>query len=214
MDPDVVRQIRFTLPKAVMPDHDPLTLANTTDSGSPLKKLKIVLDISMGRTILRVFSTSHPETRMFQCYKNTGAPDPCHVRASYETTDPLTKDFVVTIRAEGLDNSRCFAQRHRAYGRTTMHLTLIPEFDIPIMRSQEYILLLDRSGSMSGSRIETAKRTVTSLLHALPSEGTIFNIFSFGSSYESLYGTSVQYNQQSLDTVVSRSFENYSPSPY
>ncbi|KAG6380484.1 hypothetical protein JVT61DRAFT_8637 [Boletus reticuloceps] len=45
-----------------------------------------------------------------------------------------------------------------------MQLTLVPKFQAPKIPSQEYIFIIDRSGSMSNTPIETAKRTLIMLL--------------------------------------------------
>ncbi|ETE64526.1 von Willebrand factor A domain-containing protein 5A, partial [Ophiophagus hannah] len=76
----------------------------------------------------------------------------------------------------------------------------------------EFIFLLDRSGSMgtligdsfgSQSRIESAKETLIFLLKSLPL-GCYFNIYGFGSTYDSFYPQSVKYTQQTMDTSVQR----------
>jgi hypothetical protein len=56
---------------------------------------------------------------------------------------------------------------------------------------------------MGGSRIETAKRTLVMLLRAPPSQGTQFNIFSFGSRCSSLWESSVAYTESTLAAAVS-----------
>ncbi|XP_034278950.1 von Willebrand factor A domain-containing protein 5A isoform X2 [Pantherophis guttatus] len=76
----------------------------------------------------------------------------------------------------------------------------------------EFIFLLDRSGSMgntlgnsfgSQSRIESAKETLIFLLKSLPL-GCYFNIYGFGSTFDSFYPQSVKYTQQTMDTSVQR----------
>jgi hypothetical protein len=44
-----------------------------------------------------------------------------------------------------------------------MQFTIVPNFQLPPVKGQEYIFLIDRSSSMSGARIETAKRFVDTL---------------------------------------------------
>ncbi|XP_026539991.1 von Willebrand factor A domain-containing protein 5A-like [Notechis scutatus] len=74
----------------------------------------------------------------------------------------------------------------------------------------ELIFLLDRSGSMdttmdnscgSPTRIQSAKETLIFLLKSLPL-GCYFNVYGFGSTYESFYPQSVEYTQESMSTSV------------
>ena len=46
----------------------------------------------------------------------------------------------------------------------------------------EYIFLIDRSGSMSGQRIEAAKEALIIFLKSLP-EDSYFDVVSFGTNY-------------------------------
>lgn len=61
----------------------------------------------------------------------------------------------------------------------------------------EFVLLLDRSGSMRGDRITTAKLAVEYFIKSLP-ENSLFNIVSFGTAFNKLFPDSQAY---STDTV-------------
>ncbi len=55
-----------------------------------------------------------------------------------------------------------------------------------VSNDSNYLFFIDRSGSMSGKRIETAKNSLVYFLKSLPEESK-FNIISFGSNDKSLY---------------------------
>ncbi len=60
------------------------------------------------------------------------------------------------------------------------------------IRNNEYIFLIDRSGSMSGVPIQLAVKALKVFLHSLPM-GCLFNVYSFGSKYEVLFAESMEY---------------------
>jgi len=67
----------------------------------------------------------------------------------------------------------------------------------------EYIVLIDRSGSMSGDRIVMARQSLIVFLKSLPKE-SCFNVVSFGTRHSSLYSSSVQTNQKSLESAIAQ----------
>ncbi|XP_077319428.1 von Willebrand factor A domain-containing protein 5A-like [Lithobates pipiens] len=78
--------------------------------------------------------------------------------------------------------------------------------------SKEFIFLVDRSASMACTittgpnplrRIQVAKETLVFLLKSLPL-GSYFNVFGFGSSFESFFLESVAYTQQSMEEALKK----------
>ncbi|XP_078522465.1 von Willebrand factor A domain-containing protein 5A-like [Lissotriton helveticus] len=74
----------------------------------------------------------------------------------------------------------------------------------------EFIFLMDRSGSMdycmsserdSPRRIDSAKETMVLLLKSLPL-GCYFNVFGFGSHFQSFFPDSVEYTQESMKSAL------------
>ncbi|XP_042328291.1 von Willebrand factor A domain-containing protein 5A-like isoform X2 [Sceloporus undulatus] len=97
-------------------------------------------------------------------------------------------------------------------GDPVLLLTLYPSLPAPKPipnDAGEFIFLLDRSGSMDcntyspRSRIQSAKETLLLLLKSLPL-GCYFNIYGFGTDYESFYPQSVEYSQQTMSESLER----------
>ncbi|XP_029301681.1 von Willebrand factor A domain-containing protein 5A-like isoform X1 [Cottoperca gobio] len=92
-------------------------------------------------------------------------------------------------------------------GDPVVMLSLYPEFPQAVMSSLascgEFVFLLDRSGSMSGARIKSARDTLLLLLKSLPM-GCYFNIYSFGSSHEHIFPKSVEYSQETMEEALKK----------
>ncbi|XP_026047554.1 von Willebrand factor A domain-containing protein 5A-like isoform X3 [Astatotilapia calliptera] len=92
-------------------------------------------------------------------------------------------------------------------GDPVVMVSLYPEFPQSVMSSTascgEFVFLMDRSGSMSNTRIRSAKDTLLLLLKSLPI-GCYFNIYSFGSRYEHIFLKSVEYSQQTMEEALKK----------
>uniref|UniRef100_UPI00398ECFF0 von Willebrand factor A domain-containing protein 5A-like isoform X2 n=1 Tax=Pristiophorus japonicus TaxID=55135 RepID=UPI00398ECFF0 len=99
-------------------------------------------------------------------------------------------------------------------GDPTVMLTFYPSF--PEKSSQvtsgEFIFLIDRSGSMDcrmshcgreTTRIQSAQDTLLLLVKSLP-VGCFFNIYGFGSRFDSFFPASVEYNQESMKSALEK----------
>ena len=62
----------------------------------------------------------------------------------------------------------------------------------------ELIFMIDRSGSMNGNLINSAKETILLFLHSLPAN-TYFNVISFGTYFQSLFKESQPYSNANLE---------------
>ena len=66
----------------------------------------------------------------------------------------------------------------------------------------DFVLIIDRSGSMEGASINMAKEAAVFFLKSL-SEGSFFNVVSFGSSYSKLFPTSVPVSSPNINQAIS-----------
>ncbi|XP_057695047.1 von Willebrand factor A domain-containing protein 5A-like isoform X3 [Corythoichthys intestinalis] len=101
-----------------------------------------------------------------------------------------------------VEAGKAFATPGTIIGDPVMMLSVYPEFSQEVMSSittsGEFVFLLDRSGSMDGARISSARDTLLLLLKSLP-VGCYFNIYSFGSSFEPIFQNSIEYNETTLE---------------
>ncbi|XP_060770429.1 von Willebrand factor A domain-containing protein 5A-like isoform X6 [Neoarius graeffei] len=108
------------------------------------------------------------------------------------------------------------AQPGTLMGDPVVLVSFYPEFPESVMSSMsscgEFVFLMDRSGSMScdihngpraQGRMECARDTLLLLLKSLPM-GCYFNIYGFGSHYESFFPKSVQYSQDTMEQAVKK----------
>ncbi|XP_077578084.1 von Willebrand factor A domain-containing protein 5A-like isoform X2 [Stigmatopora nigra] len=90
-------------------------------------------------------------------------------------------------------------------GDPALMLSVYPEFPQGVMSSDttsgEFVFLLDRSGSMQGARINSARDTLLLLLKSLPM-GCYFNIYSFGSSFNAIFPKSMEYNETTMEKAL------------
>ncbi|KAJ7682857.1 von Willebrand factor type A domain-containing protein [Mycena rosella] len=126
-----------------------------------------------------------------------------YARVSLSSDSALDKDFILTIKSAGLDTPRCVAELHPTHNTVALGLTLVPRFKLPDLSRQEFVFLVDRSGSMSGKRMAAARHALVVMLRALPHEGSLFQIMSFGSRCTALWAAgSKPYNQETLEEAT------------
>lgn len=205
MDDSRADEIRLQLPVSIGSARygPPLPEAQNANRPEATTRVRFVASIQTSGPLLDIRSPSHKEVVEIESSVEDqgGTSSSNHARATFSSPSFLLDDFVLVIRSEGLDTSRCFAEvQHET---VALQLMVTPKLEVPRPSKQEYLFLVDRSGSMSGGRIETAKQALETLLRILPSKGSYVNIFSFGSDCDNgLWPTSHSYSRTSLQEAV------------
>lgn len=201
MDDDFIDQVRFHLPVSVGMRFGVIPDGMHGARQIPPERINISADVFMRGTIHSITSPTHPTLVLLGSEALGDAGPVQRQKTHYRSGDFLAEDFVLSVKADGLDAARCFAERGPT-GTVAMQLTMVPQIKLTPIPAQEYIFLVDRSGSMRGQRIEKARSALVMLLRALPRKGTMFNIFSFGTTCTSLWGESMEYTSGTLAEVV------------
>jgi Ca-activated chloride channel homolog len=124
------------------------------------------------------------------------------VSLNNEKTAP-DRDIVLDLKQENNFEGLCLVSTHEN-GDTAgqIHLSpTLPEDKNYNPPKTELYFVLDCSGSMGGSSIESAKRTLELCLRQLSSEDT-FNIYIFGSHFSSFSNHLLTYNQNNFDEAI------------
>lgn len=200
-DDELLNSIRFSLPTYVGERYG---LAPGVVHKQYVKrhaKFTLSADVRTTSAMEQVTSPSHKVRIVPQ--EGDALRSRCCVVLDAATNARLDKDFVLTIKANKLDAPRCVAEVLQEKDSVALSLTLVPRFGVQPIASQEFIFLIDRSGSMDEDhKIDFAKKALLIMLKSLPNTNTTFNILSFGSSFSSLWPASEPYSEASLHTAV------------
>ena len=198
------RYLRYFLPITMKPRYSPIA-----SSAEPHQSVRCSLSLSMraGYTggLVGVSSPSHP----IACEVVEGGDVQVQL---CDDTSHLDKDLIVLIEpcspdvpslVWGSPRSGSLESETRSLGNSPAFMVnFIPCFNTSAEScSSEVVFIVDRSGSMSGQPIDSAKATLSLLLRSLQ-PGCYFNIIGFGSNFTKLYsGGSIAYNQKSLEAA-------------
>ncbi|KAL5473250.1 hypothetical protein EMCRGX_G027707 [Ephydatia muelleri] len=196
--------VRFSLPAVLKPRYtpvgstDPLAkIEAASHHGSAPAVFSFHLEVA-SRGVSDVTSPTH------QLSKETRGEV---IKASINEGQPLDKDLVVVVQYKSpyepkaiVENGEKGADKESMISGPVVMLNFFPEFKSS-KAACEFIFLVDRSGSMGGEFIKSARETLILFLKSI-SPGCSFNVIGFGSNYESLFPSSVPYNQENLDRAI------------
>ena len=221
--------VLVTIPTSVAPRYGamPSTMANNTAKSWAVPEkngLQIKIQVSSPVAITKIEGRTHlvsvemgshgtrvtKDIRDFSKKKNPQSYDPKKAAATLSDRNAcLGKDFVLFIEAKDgqLLASRAISEPHpTVLNRSALMVSInlrdmyTPDVVAPKTAS-EIIFVADRSGSM-GDTMEALKTAMKFFLKSLPNN-CIFNICSFGSTYELMWPKSQRYNQKTVNEALS-----------
>lgn len=202
--------VRFTIPTFIAPRYGYGNVGSA--SGNPFThsfvqqgiSFTIDAEVPEGAAITAIRSPSHPIA--VSIGKTSSATEGTALslgRASATLSlgsVELDKDIIVQIVSTNSGDPAAVVEKHPTLATQALMVTLVPKFTLPAEKP-EIAFLCDRSGSMAGSSERRVKAALRIFLKSLP-VGVLFNIVSFGSTFDFLWPKSKPYTQESLDQAT------------
>ena len=152
-------------------------------------EMSINMNIQMISEIVSVNSPSHPSAFCSVIEGRTASGGFTFGK------EPMTKDLIVMIEVLAPHEPRVCLEEDEE-GNLAAMVTLFPRLNFREVLV-EVVFLVDRSGSMSGSRIEHARKCLKHLVECVP-DNCYFNVIGFGSSFEKSFQKSTKKTKESL----------------
>ncbi|KAH0626612.1 hypothetical protein JD844_001692 [Phrynosoma platyrhinos] len=210
--------IRFVLPAVLNPRYVPQGLEETTitQSIARVPKGQLPYTLSLSATVESIYGINRIESKCTLEPLRYIVEDQTRAQVSLAEGHQFDRDVELLIYYKDVHKPSALFEAGKPgvapgllMGDPALLLTLYPSITAPKpgqSTTGEFIFLLDRSGSMdcatdysqdSPMRIQSAKETLILLLKSLPL-GCYFNIYGFGSTYDSFYPQSVEYTQKTM----------------
>uniref|UniRef100_A0A8C6U190 von Willebrand factor A domain containing 5A n=1 Tax=Neogobius melanostomus TaxID=47308 RepID=A0A8C6U190_9GOBI len=206
LDVQADEALRFCLPAVLNPRYQP-TVTSVPSSLVPYD-LTFLARVQSARPISKVESNCTMDPLEFLSQDQTAASVKLAAGHKFDRDVELLIYYKDTHEPSAVvEAGQASAKAETLMGDPAVMLSLYPEFPKDIMSSVsssgEFVFLLDRSGSMSGGRIASARDTLLLLLKSLPM-GCFFNIYSFGSTFEQIFPESVEYKQETMEEALKK----------
>ncbi|XP_016115164.1 von Willebrand factor A domain-containing protein 5A-like [Sinocyclocheilus grahami] len=213
--------LRFCLPAVLNPRYTPAASAAGVPEVSSASVVPYTLSLSVevrsSDRISRLESSCPLDPLEFLDAQHT------HATVNLSAGHRFDKDVELLLYYENthqpsavVEAGAAAAQSGSLMGDPALMISLYPEFPADVMSSLasqgEFIFVVDRSGSMgcamhhgkdAQKRIESARDTLLLLLKSLPM-GCYFNIYGFGSRFESFFPQSVVYSEDAMEEALKR----------
>lgn len=193
------RALRFLLPTTVSPRYVP---AEDAAGVSPTPGERVTPPVALRVPYGFTFEASVSSPGGLASVESPTHPlrveldgDRARVSLSSEVA-AMDRDVVVLIEPKRAREPRATLER-QPDGSLVAAVSWVPALGEGRREPREVVFLVDRSGSMAGSSIEQVRAALDLCLRSL-AEGDSFDIVSFGSGWESLFGACRPYTQEAL----------------
>eukprot|EP01122_Echinamoeba_exundans_P011368 TRINITY_DN4497_c0_g2_i2.p1 TRINITY_DN4497_c0_g2~~TRINITY_DN4497_c0_g2_i2.p1 ORF type:complete len:779 (+),score=206.84 TRINITY_DN4497_c0_g2_i2:241-2577(+) len=154
--------------------------------------LTIDVQFEMTSPISQIVCESHPKAVKSEIISG----DPRRGSLKMPTTpNPLVEDLEILVQLEDPSRLSAIVQKNEKGDKIAM-VSFWPRL-VDFEPLGEVIFLVDRSGSMQGTKMRRTIETMQIFLRSL-SPGVKFNIISFGSTHTKLFPNSTEYDETSL----------------
>ena len=204
--------LRFFLPTTISPRYVPEDALYeegipTDKKVNPLYSSKVSYGLSLKVSILKnkgadVKAISSPSHKIKTSMENNFYL----IEFTSESVE-MDRDFVLEIeyQKENLNRVVYFKGKEESF----IEIDFTPDFSAlkltdgkeNVLVNRETIFVLDCSGSMAGSSIIQAKKSLEILVKALQ-QGQRFNIYKFGTSFEKFSENSLKFNDENSDAAI------------
>uniref|UniRef100_A0A3Q2NN98 VIT domain-containing protein n=1 Tax=Fundulus heteroclitus TaxID=8078 RepID=A0A3Q2NN98_FUNHE len=201
--------LRFCLPTVLNPRYHPRAVAQIFPASLVPYSLSFSARVSSPRPISKVESNCSLEPLEYLNADQTQATVGRELMAAGHKFDRDVELLIYYKDAHQptavVEAGQASAKPGSLMGDPVVMVSLYPEFPQDVMSSLasrgEFVFLMDRSGSMNYTRISSARDTLLLLMKSLPM-GCYFNIYSFGSRFEHIFPTSVEYSEKTMEEAL------------
>ena len=203
--------LRFSLPTTLKPRYSP---ADTSCGVDTEYELSVVMSLGYEGGLSRVESPSHKirtkllERGVWQVQMNDPNPLEKDFMVLFYPIDPSVPSLIWGRPSEIATDQKCIhgtaAKTHPFAVSSALMLSFLPLFSREAMEevNSEIIFVIDRSGSMQGEAIASARATLDLLLRSI-SPGCAINVVGFGSNFSMLFPEgSRSYHEDTLQIAV------------
>lgn len=200
--------LRFVFPTDVAPRYEPFENSEGSIPGGfnlINDGVKIELDVSMATPIETILSNTHDIEFTLSDDDRT---------ASIQVTDEelQNRDIVILLKNVAEYEPQIYVESSAKYDTTAIMLSIVPDISQDLLEGStttksEFLFVIDRSGSMEGSKMEQTKKAMFHIVDKIP-EGSIFNFVGFGTSFEPLFQGSRQITDESAKSEALSYIEN------